>query len=537
MTTEELNALIAQAESGDVGAMNRLTHIYGEEEGYINHVQAAKWFLELIKRDCDPNSGVYENTGYNRDLYEKVKNAVLNSATEGDMLSSLSGCPAGGSLLGGSMFFTSSNATSYINQAEDEIQSNIAYKKEQRRKAAEEAARKRAEEERARREAAEEEGRKKAEEEARKKAEEDQMAADVVIRKIDAIKTVVYSKACSTKISLARSAYDALTTEQKRKVKNIRSLTYAEKKYKELEEETKARRKAEYEALINDPQYILSQKKKAIENGFSYAYVDEYIYDFFSKHPKGVNPNDEKTLTIPNGVKKIGDYTYILCNSMISATIPDGVRSIGERAFYKCTNLNSIVIPNSVKSIGSEAFYCCKSLKQFNFPDGITNIDRWAFAFCNNLTTVIIPGSIKNIEYCVFHRCEALTSITIEEGVTNIGKFAFKNCYALKSVSIPNSIVSIGEDAFGFCKELTSISLPNSITHIGKNAFAYCDKLQRIEVPKGTKERFAAMEGLKKCSSLIVEANSIKQQNIPNQPTEKPKSSGFFSRLIDNIFD
>lgn len=138
MTTEELNALIAQAEGGDVSAMNQLTHIYGEEEGFINHEQAAKWFLELIKRDCDPNSGVYENTGYNKGLYEKIKNAVLNSATEGDMLSSLSGCPAGGSLLGGAMYFTTSNAKNYINQAEEIVQKNKIYKKEEERRRQEE---------------------------------------------------------------------------------------------------------------------------------------------------------------------------------------------------------------------------------------------------------------------------------------------------------------------------------------------------------------------------------------------------------------
>ena len=32
MTTEELNALIAQAESGDVSAMNQLGQIYGGNE-------------------------------------------------------------------------------------------------------------------------------------------------------------------------------------------------------------------------------------------------------------------------------------------------------------------------------------------------------------------------------------------------------------------------------------------------------------------------------------------------------------------------
>ena len=148
MTTEELNALIAQAEGGGVGAMNQLTHIYGEEEGFINHEQAARWFLELIKRDCEPNSGVYENTGYNKDLYEKIKNAILNSATEDDMLSSLSGGPAGGSLLGGAFSITTSNAKNYINQAEEIVQKNKIYKEEEERRRQEKEERRRQEERR-----------------------------------------------------------------------------------------------------------------------------------------------------------------------------------------------------------------------------------------------------------------------------------------------------------------------------------------------------------------------------------------------------
>lgn len=121
MTTEELNALIAQAEGGDVAAMNQLTHIYSEVDEYINIEQAAKWFLALIQKDCDPNSGVYEKTWYNKDLYEKVKNTILNSVLVNDM-SSLSGSAASNSsLFGGAIFLPSSNANIYINQAEEAI--------------------------------------------------------------------------------------------------------------------------------------------------------------------------------------------------------------------------------------------------------------------------------------------------------------------------------------------------------------------------------------------------------------------------------
>ena len=167
MTTEELNALIAQAEGGDVVAMNQLTRIYSESDGYINLEQAAKWFLALIQKDCDPNSDVYEKTGYNKDLYEKVKNAILSSTSENELLS-LSGSSFGGSLLGGSISFTSSNAKLYINQAEEAIKQNIINKEEKARKKADEEAHKKAEEERLARERRKQARRERKEQEERK---------------------------------------------------------------------------------------------------------------------------------------------------------------------------------------------------------------------------------------------------------------------------------------------------------------------------------------------------------------------------------
>lgn len=109
------------AELGNIMSMNKLTYIYGELDGYINYTQAAKWFLALIQKDCDPNSGVYEKTGYNKDLYEKVKQTILNSASVNDMLSLSVSASSDSSLFGGVIFLPSSNAKIYINQAEETI--------------------------------------------------------------------------------------------------------------------------------------------------------------------------------------------------------------------------------------------------------------------------------------------------------------------------------------------------------------------------------------------------------------------------------
>lgn len=48
------------------------------------------------------------------------------------------------------------------------------------------------------------------------------------------------------------------------------------------------------------------------------------------------------SVTIPEGVTKIGDYAFQYCSSLTSVTIPEGVTTIGEGAFYGCSALTSV---------------------------------------------------------------------------------------------------------------------------------------------------------------------------------------------------
>lgn len=48
------------------------------------------------------------------------------------------------------------------------------------------------------------------------------------------------------------------------------------------------------------------------------------------------------SITIPNGVTKIGGSAFRGCTGLASVTIGNSVTSIGERAFFRCTELTSI---------------------------------------------------------------------------------------------------------------------------------------------------------------------------------------------------
>ena len=52
------------------------------------------------------------------------------------------------------------------------------------------------------------------------------------------------------------------------------------------------------------------------------------------------------------------------CASLTSVTIPQGVKTIGERAFYGCGKLASALLPKGVKTIGAYAFLGVTALGQ-----------------------------------------------------------------------------------------------------------------------------------------------------------------------------
>ena len=358
MTTEELNALIAQAEGGDVAAMNQLTHIYGVEEGFINHEQAAKWFLELINRDCDSNSGVYENTGYNKGLYEKIKNSILNSKTEEEIMASLTGDSSGGSLFGGAFSITTSDAKNYINQAEDAILRSIEFKEEQRRKAAEEEARKRAEEERLRREAEE---RAKREREERERQEREKRAEEERLRR------------------------------------------------KAAEEE--ARKKAEESAI-----------QKLIETGTGFGKMKltgTFVIPAGTKKIGDASFHGRRGLTaviIPSGVTSIGEKAFYDCVKLTHVKIPSSVKNIKYRAFQGCESLETIDLPNGLTSIGEYAFYKCKKLSTIHIPKNVKTIGNWAFSDCSNLMSVELHWGVK-IGIWAFANCRKLKTIFVPKGL------------------------------------------------------------------------------------------------------------------------
>lgn len=224
------------------------------------------------------------------------------------------------------------------------------------------------------------------------------------------------------------------------------------------------------------------------------------------------------SIEISNTVTEIGSAALASCTSLTSITISSSVTSIGSIAFRDCPQLSTIdvandnpnyssesgvlfdkyktiliqypasksstsyIIPNSVTNIGNAAFYKSSNLTSVTIPNGVTDIELSAFSNCTNLSSIEIPNTVINIGNRVFERCTGLTSVIIPNSVTSMGEYVFCNCTGLISVTIGNGVPSIGYAAFWKCSNLKSITIGNSVSSTGYFAFADCTSLEEVHI-------------------------------------------------------
>ena len=217
---------------------------------------------------------------------------------------------------------------------------------------------------------------------------------------------------------------------------------------------------------------------------FGFDQVFGYIFGWTNRKTSGA------TLQYSEGTK---DYYYFIPPSLKSVTVTGG--EIFNSAFNNCTGLTSVTLGNGVTKIGFDAFGGCTGLTNITISDSVTSIDHYAFddtawyknqpnglvyagkvaykykGTAPNNTSIVLEEGTLGIASSAFSGCRGLTSITIPDSVTNIGRYAFDGCTGLMSITIPNSVTSIGDEAFDFCSRLTSITIGNGVTSIGKDAF------------------------------------------------------------------
>ena len=147
---------------------------------------------------------------------------------------------------------------------------------------------------------------------------------------------VVLTAECKAKIDAARAAYDALSDGDKDLVTNSATLTTAEAAFENV---MNIWLSGDCDAILWKDTTLTVRKHAGEGNGAMADYTDYYgdnTAPWFNSHWYNPQPGDIviKSITIEEGVTRIGDYAFGWMSELKTITILSSVTSIGEDAFY-----------------------------------------------------------------------------------------------------------------------------------------------------------------------------------------------------------
>lgn len=216
--------------------------------------------------------------------------------------------------------------------------------------------------------------------------------------------------------------------------------------------------------------------------------------------------NKARTVTLAEGVIKIGKWAFGKFHVLPSITLPKSVATIGEGAFLNCVKLTDVTVSwtdNNIPIPDENAFglpglvlhvpagtvetYKTKDVwKEFFIMDGKTaggdlgTGSHWEFN--NETKTLSFTGQGEIPDYNNFRLEDRpwnafrinVQTVTLSEGITKIGKWALCELRMMTSITIPKSVTEIGEKAFASSKALTNFTVAwdaGTIPDIQANVF------------------------------------------------------------------
>ena len=188
-----------------------------------------------------------------------------------------------------------------------------------------------------------------------------------------------------------------------------------------------------------------------------------------------------------NGFLYIDDCLIGVSDTSISGVldIRKGTKCIGDNALYGCSELSGIILPEGIKGIGNGAFERCSGLAEINIPTSVLFIGTEAFSSCKNLTQVFIPSNVIHIGEGIFNNCEKLMKAKFDLGMQYIANRTFYGCDSLTEVIIPEGITRIGDYAFAGCLSLKELKIPKTLNNFGIGCFEGCTNLISAIIPEG----------------------------------------------------
>lgn len=166
--------------------------------------------------------------------------------------------------------------------------------------------------------------------------------------------------------------------------------------------------------------------------------------------------------------------------------LSQGIKRVAPYAFYNCADVTEIVIPEGVESIGEAAFYGCTSLTDISVPDSLNYTEVGAFDENSKLNLNLYGNAYylgnKNNPYVILLKPVNNQISSCEIHENTKVIYNLSGCNSLESLTIPNKVQTICSSAFALCFNLKSISIPQSVESVGKNVFNGCNNLDSVYI-------------------------------------------------------
>ena len=231
------------------------------------------------------------------------------------------------------------------------------------------------------------------------------------------------------------------------------------------------------------------EDKSNWENGV--LYVDNYLLAINSDF---LNVTEYE---VKEGTIAIANNAFLNnAKNLTKITLPEGLKLIGEKAFSSLYKLESVNIPSSVDTIGYNAFASTGIYgNDTNWSDNGLYIDGW---LVNVQNTKISEFEVKEGTIGVSNgsdvsfipsRARKITKLTLPSSLRYIGKNSFKQLTLIKEISLAGSLEFIKEGAFAVCSSLEKVSLDEctNLALIGDQAFSQA-KINEITIPESVLE-------------------------------------------------
>ena len=137
--------------------------------------------------------------------------------------------------------------------------------------------------------------------------------------------------------------------------------------------------------------------------------------------------------------------------------LPEETGSIGTRRFYGC-DAERVTVPSGLREIGEEVFCECRKLRSVTFSEGsrLEKLGRACF-LNSDIESVALPPSLKRLEHSTFRGCARLKSVQLPEQLEYVGEACFADC-GLAEITVPNSVTETGRSAFAGCRALKKVT-------------------------------------------------------------------------------